>query len=337
MQSKRFRSVLAFCIFVIVGILFSRCGNRAETGSGGIDRYTAKDARGTTVSLNKPAERVVVLFEPMVDEFFMLQSGDCLVGIPEQVYLNPSSYEFLSQLDSRIAQKSIATPTFGGQSNNIESIIGLHPELVVVYEQDKEAITQLEGLHIPVYAVSSKNKESIYAELKGIAKLLDKEKRANDLIRYVEAELRKMDKPAREDRKKIYYAWSKGRILSTSGKGSLMDLCIEAAGAINACPLAMEAPNIGAEALYKWNPDIIVLWNSTLEDVHSLKELAALPAVRSERVYALSPTFYFDPHTIKFMLFAKQLRYWCYPEEPDGDLDRDIREALNTFYSNTVQ
>src|SRR5690606_40194380 len=45
-------------------------------------------------------------------------------------------------------------------------------------------------------------------------------------------------------RKKVYYAWSKGRILSTSGKGSLMDLSIQAAGAENACPLEMEAPNI---------------------------------------------------------------------------------------------
>ncbi|QNL52407.1 ABC transporter substrate-binding protein [Olivibacter sp. SDN3] len=309
--------------------------NTTDAAKGASDTYNIKviDSRGKAIQLAEPARRVVVLFEPMVDELFMLEANNRIIGIPEQVYQNESSYAFFSKLDERIARKSIAAPTFGGRANNVESIIGLGPDLAIVYEQDKETITQLEGLNIPVYAVSSKNKESIYRELRGVAMLLDKSDRAEELISFVEKDLAKMIRPAAETRKKVYYAWSKGRILSTSGKGSLMDLSIEAAGAENACPLTMESPNIGAEMLYKWNPDIIVLWNSKLEDVYRLKELESLPAVANKQVYVLSPTFNFDPHTIKFMLFAKQLRYWCYPEEGAEQLEIEIQESLDKLYN----
>lgn len=322
-------TLLLFCVMLFMASCHQRTKQGERRGGG----YRAEDSRGTEITLDSPAERILVLFEPMVDELFMLGVQDRIVGIPEQVYQNESSFHFFSQLDERIARKEIATPTYGGRANNVESIVGLRPDLAIVYEQDKETITQLEKLNIPVFAVSSKNKESIYNELRGVAKLLDEADRAEELISYVDEELKKMERPADSLRKKVYYAWSKGRILSTSGKGSLMDLSIQAAGAENACPLEMEAPNIGAEQLYSWNPDIIVLWNSQLEDVYNLKELAALPAVKNKAVYVLRPTFNYDPHTIKFMLFAKQLRQWCYPEEGAEELEYEIQEALDKLYN----
>jgi len=128
------------------------------------------------------------------------------------------------------------------------------------------------------------------------------------VVSYVKAEAKKLKAPVNEKPKKVYYAWSKGRIFSTSGKGTLLDLAIKLSGAENACPLEMESPNVGAESIYKWNPDLIVLWN-----LYQLKELDALPAVKSKQVFAMNPAFYYDPHTVKFLLFAKQLRNWCYP------------------------
>ena len=324
---------LLFALFFTGGVLLlASCQQGTKQQEQASGAYQAVDARGKQISLAKPVERLVVLFEPMVDEIYMLQAQDCLVGIPEQVYQNASGFSFLSALDSRMANKEIATPTFGGRANNMESIIGLRPDLVIAYEPDQETIAQLEGLNIPVFAVSSLDKEHIYNELRGVATLLGKQDRAEELISYVDGELDKMQQPASGERKKAYYAWSKGRVLSTSGKGSLIDLAMEMAGAENACPLELEAPNVGAESLYKWNPDLIILWNSQLDDVYSLKELAALPAVKNKQVYVLDPTFNFDPHTIKFMLFAKQLHQWCYPDDKQGDVKDDVQEALKVFY-----
>src|SRR5690606_4479501 len=167
---------LWFCVMLFI----ASCQQATQQGGQQDGSYQAADSRGKKIMLNNPAERVVVLFEPMVDELFMLGAHDRIVGIPEQVYQNKSSYDFLSKLDERIARKEIPTPTYGGRANNVESIIGLRPDLAIVYEQDKESITQLEELGIPVYAVSSKDKETIYNELRGVATLLDKEERAEE-------------------------------------------------------------------------------------------------------------------------------------------------------------
>ena len=136
-----------------MALLLMSCNGRSakEQTSEGLIRAT--DSRDKTISLNKPAERVVVLFEPLVDEVYMLGAEDKLVGIPEQIYLNESTFHYLSKIDTRIKNKEIATPTFGGRSSNMETIVSLQPDLVIIYDQDQETIEQLEGLGIKTFAV----------------------------------------------------------------------------------------------------------------------------------------------------------------------------------------
>ena len=295
-------------------------------------QVSAKDSRGKTIILPHEAQRIVVLYNALVDDVYMLQAGGKIVGIPQQIYEMEDTYSFLSKLDDRIKNKTIATPTFGGSSSNAESIVGLKPDLVLTFNTDEDHINQIENLGIPVFTFSSLNDEKILEELKNVGKLLGKQKRAEEITGYVSEEVRKMRASREISPKKIYYAWSKGRIMSTSGKGSLIDMAISLSGAQNACPVPVEAPNISAETMYKWNPDLIILWNSKLSDVYSLKELAALPAVKNKQVFAMSPSFPYDPHTVKFLLFAKQLRHWCMPEYTQEQLDKEVKKTFEVIY-----
>ncbi len=310
--------------------LVSACQNR-QAGAVS-NQVKAVDSRGKEVVLAHTAQRVVVLFPSLVDEVYMLGAENSLVGIPEQVYQVEDTYKFLSKLDDRIAKKTLATPTFAGQANNVESIVSLNPDLVLTFNTDQDNISQLEDLGIPVFTFSSQDEKSIFNELTGMGALLGKKARAEEIVQFVSAEIKKMTAPKDQIQKKVYYAWSKGRVLSTSGRGSLIDMAIRLSGAANACPLEMEAPNVGAETIYKWNPDLIILWNSTLADVYNLKELAALPAVRNKQVFVMSPSFPFDPHTVKFMLFAKQIRHWCFSDYTKQQLDQDMTIAFEKLY-----
>ncbi|MGE8429957.1 MAG: ABC transporter substrate-binding protein [Sphingobacterium sp.] len=310
--------------------LVSACQNRqAGTVS---NQVKAVDSRGKEVVLAHTAKRVVVLFPSLVDEVYMLGAENSLVGIPEQVYQLEDTYNFLSKLDDRIAKKTLATPTFAGQANSVESIVSLNPDLVLTFNTDQDNISQLEDLGIPVFTFSSQDEKSIFNELTGMGALLGKKGRGEEIVQFVSSEIQKMTAPRDQIQKKVYYAWSKGRVLSTSGRGSLIDMAIRLSGAANACPLEMEAPNVGAETIYKWNPDLIILWNSTLADVYNLKELAALPAVRNRQVFVMSPSFPFDPHTVKFMLFAKQIRHWCFSDYTKQQLDQDMAIAFEKLY-----
>lgn len=320
-------------LFLIVTQVIIACNAKNSPSSTHTNTVEAIDCRGKKIVLDRPANRVITLYESIVDDIFMLDAQEKLVGIPNQLYLNQDTYKFLSQYDSRLANKEIPTPTFGGGSSNVESIIGLEPDLVITFNNDLAAIEQLESLGIPVFAISSKDEKAIMEEFEGMATLLGKTDRAKDILAYVKSEVDTMRQKTFEHPKKVYYAWSKGRVLSTSGKGTLIDMAINLSGAINACPLELEAPNVGAEILYKWNPNIIVLWNSNANDVYSLSELANLPAVVNKEVKVMKPSVYYDPHTVKFLLFAKQLRNWCYPEVYDSKtFEKDMQQALALFY-----
>ncbi|WP_333574705.1 ABC transporter substrate-binding protein [Sphingobacterium sp.] len=321
--------IIVVLLWVCCGI-WSACQNR-QAGTLN-SQVKAVDSRGKEVVLAHVAKRVVVLFPSLVDEVYMLGAENSLVGIPEQVYQLEDTYNFLSKLDQRIAKKELATPTFAGQANNVESIVGLNPDLVLTFNTDQDNISQLEDLGIPVFTFSSQDEKSIFNELIGMGALLGKQARAEEIVEFVSAEIKKMTAPKDQIQKKVYYAWSKGRVLSTSGRGSLIDMAIRLSGAANACPLEMEAPNVGAETIYKWNPDLIILWNSKLADVYNLKELAALPAVKNKQVFVMSPSFPFDPHTVKFMLFAKQIRHWCFSDYTKQQLDQDMTIAFEKLY-----
>jgi len=292
----------------------------------------ATDSRGKEIRLPHVAQRIVVLYPSLVDVVYMLQAGDRLVGIPQQVYEIEDTWQFLSALDDRIKNKSIPTPTYGGQSGNVESIVGLKPDLVLTFNTDEDATTLLENLGIPVFTFSSRDEKSILEELTHIARLLGKEERADGITKYIKQEAEAMRSTTIQSPKKAYYAWSKGRVMSTSGKGSLIDMAIQLSGVQNACPLPMENPNISAETLYKWNPDLMVLWNSNASDVYGLKELEALPAVKNKQVFVMTPAFPFDPHTVKFLLFAKQVRHWAIPEYTQGQLNQDMANAFEVLY-----
>ena len=325
-------------VLIVLGLLQScKQNTRKTTVESAETSVSAIDSRGKEVQLPQPATRVVALYEALVDDVYMLEAQDKLVGIPQQIYLNTATFEFLSSLDSRLANKEIATPTFGGGSSNVEAIIGLQPDLVITFNQDTEAVAQLEDLGITVYTIASENQEGIIRELKGIGTLLGKADRANQIADYIQKGIAQMQETKIENPKKVYYAWSKGRVLSTSGKGTLMDMAITLSGAVNACPLEMQAPNVGAETLYKWNPDSILLWNSSETDVYGLSELAKLPAVINKQVKVMQPSFLYDPHTVKFLLFAKQVRQWTYPEYTEEALRADLMEAMHFLYPQKIR
>lgn len=320
-----------FCLVAFLSLAtFSGCSHATKNDLS--KSISATDSRGKVIKLKDVAKRVVVLFPSLLDEVYMLQAGDQVVGIPQQVYQMEDTYAFLSKLDSRIAAKTLPTPTYGGQSSNVESIIALQPDLVITFNTDQDNIQQLEGLDIPVFTCSSADDKSIMAELLGMGTLVGKQERAQEIVDYVDGELDRMQVPSIENAKSVYYAWSKGRVMSTSGKGSLIDMAIRLSGAENACPLPMEAPNISAETMYKWNPDLIILWNSKLSDVYDLKELADLPAVKNKQVFVMSPSFPFDPHTVKFLLFAKQVRHWSFPSYSEEQLKKEMQGAFEVMY-----
>lgn len=144
-------------------------------------------------------------------------------------------------------------------------------------------------------------------------------------------------KTARQPNKQsIYYAWSGGRIFSTSGRQSITNDFIELAGAYNIVQTAANQPNVNPETLIEWNPDNIVLWNTNPKLIYERKELQGLSAVQNRKVFNLSPAFIYNPHTIKIIITAIYLNHSIYPEQSDLPVSTLQQRILTKLYGEQL-
>jgi iron complex transport system substrate-binding protein len=329
---------LAIILYGTIAYIRSESSNSGSSpyseGSDDPSLISAVDVRGKVVTLPSPAKRIVVLYQASLDGLHMLGAENAVVGIQHNIYTNPKTYTYFSRLDQRIASRELPTPGNWENSTNMESLVSLSPDLVIMASGQTTAIKLLESLGIPVFAVSPSNNQQLFQELLSLGILTGTEERAKELLDFTQSKLREIRKKTSKikNKKKGYYAWSGGRIFSTSGRNSRMHECFELAGVENACPFDLDTPNINPESLISWDPDIFLLWNSSPEDLYNAKELGAMRAVRGKNVHVFEPAFFYDPHTLKIMYMALELHEVAYGDNPDMDLEAYRKEIMTGLY-----
>ena len=318
------------CLFML-----SACNsNNGEATLVDESAIVVKDIRGKEVRLSEPAQRVIVLYQGALDGMYMLDAEHTLVGIQNNIYTNPETFKYFSKLDPRIANKELPAPGNWETSTNIESVVALKPDLVIIASGQTDAIRLMESLGIQVFAVSPENNEQLFEEIENIGKLTGTHKRAKELLSYTREKLDEIAEATKDikQKKSVYYAWSGGRIYSTSGQNSRMHECFELAGVRNACTFELDQPNINPETLIGWDPDLILLWSTDPKVLYDKKELAVLTAVKNKNVHVLEPPFFYDPHTLKIMYAAIELHNVCYGAEGNFDLEKDRRDIMMNLY-----
>jgi iron complex transport system substrate-binding protein len=283
------------------------------------------DFRDTEIALEKPAERVVCLIESALSGIYMLQAQERVIGIPSSVYAVPL-HRYYTQLDPRI--KSRQLPAVGNWDYiSLENIVGLNPDLVIIWASQVEAIESIEQFGIPVYAVMLHSIEDVYKEIADLGVLLDRIPRAETLIQQTadSLDVLRMNQIG-SDPQSVYFMWAQG-ITETSGLNSTVNELMQAAGVMNACTMEPEHLTVSIEKLYDWNPDMIVMWyNEKLDprDIIDNPLLQGLRAVQTGRVYELPDPFTCDFWTLKFPYPVKLLNSWAYAKSPEG------RKAIHT-------
>ncbi|SNX46948.1 iron complex transport system substrate-binding protein [Acinetobacter puyangensis] len=294
------------------------------------------DAQGDLVQLKQPAQRIVCLFEASLDDLYMLNAGQRIIAIPGKVYSSTSLYQAYSILDTRIKEKKLATPSQWDSASSLESIISLKPDLVVMYANQPDSITLLRSMNIPVYAAQSENLTQTLKELQDLGTLTGQQQRAVQLNQFIRNELAAIQNATDADfatKKTVYYAWSGGRIFSSSGRDSMPNTMITLAGAENIIQAAIDQPNVNPENLIEWNPDAILLWNSDANLIYQQPELRGLQAVKQQQVFNLTPSFLYNPHTPKILLAANQLYHWLYRQNDAASrAKQDQHRILSMFY-----
>ncbi|WP_214226350.1 ABC transporter substrate-binding protein [Pedobacter sp. B4-66] len=319
-------------LFVLGTMIFIGCTNNTKNNAKQEKAIAVKDATGHAVELDKPAERVVCLYEPALDALYMLKAEEKIVGIFNDIYSSNELYPYYSKLDNRIQQKQLPAPGSNGNAS-IESIMKLNPDVVILQSAHEDLAKALRSVGVQVYTTKVEQYNEVFQTVHDLALLTGTKERGEQLVTYVQEEyaLMKNKVDTVQAKKKAYFSWAYGRIFSTAGRNSMMNFCLEVAGVENACTFELDQPNINAETLIGWNPDLIIIWNDSPNEFYKKKELGGISAIKNKQIYNLLPMFFYNPHTLKSLSTAVSIHNWAYPNK-NADVKNKVGQIILKLY-----
>lgn len=297
-------SILAGCnstkVSEEVNNLEEGSGDEVDTSEEGIK---ITDMAGREITLEKPAEKVVAIGSAL-RIYTYINGTEKLVGV-EKKQQDPESGRPYIMANTELAQLPIVGEGFPAEPDP-ELIIGADPDIIIAGDiLDISEIEELENkIDIPIVVVTTGSSavfdENMYKSLEIIGKVVGKENRAEEVIRFMEDcknELMDLTKDIPEEEKPSIYIGGlsyKGAhgIESTSCNSPVLNTI----GAKNAADEIGKTGSvmIDKEKLIEWDPDILVIDENGLalvkEDYEKNPEYYnSLSAVKNKKVYGQLP------------------------------------------------
>lgn len=238
--------------------------------------------------------RIVSTTPSITEILFALGAGPRVVGVttfcrhPEAVRQLPKIGTFLDP--------------------NLETILGLRPDLVVVQKNPVRLTERLRAVRLPVLEVNPESMDGVYSTITALAGALDSAARGRELSARLRGELDTLRRKT-EGRPRPKVLFVVGRTPGTldgliaAARGSYLDELFSIAGGVNAFADSPTAyPKISHEELLARDPDVILDMGDTMGDIPGTAAAEArrkavlrlwsrfpnLRAVRAGRVVAVS-------------------------------------------------
>ncbi len=289
-------------------------------------------------------------------EIVYLDAKDKMVGI-EQIETN-SAGGWGNMLSYMVANPELMElPIIGDARKNIinyEQIAELNPDVVFAADA-KQADNIQTKTGIPTVVVytgpvgTEEQMEQYVDSLKLMGKIMNKEERAEDLIQYInslEEDLNKRtqgESPALEN---IYlggqaYRGSQGLTSTNPFYPPLNMLNVENVASSLDISDTSKAIQIDKEQLLKWDPEVIIIEQSSLEsvnnDINRNPEYKNLKAVQNNRVYGVLAYCLYSYNKDVMLANAYYLGTVLYPDQfNDIDPEDKADEIFEKFVGKSV-
>lgn len=254
------------------------------------------DGTGSEITMEKPAEKVIVFAPSALETINALGGMDKVVGVDNWSVDN----------NEPLAE---GFEGFGDyQGFNMEKIVEVDPDLLIVLAGNPpEDIERVKEYGISIYTVEVSSIESIYGEIINIGTLLGLEDKAAEVSKDLEAQMEDVYskvKDLKEDEKpKVFYIVYSDPLWST-GTGTFIDDLITYAGGINivaADGLAGYA-EYSIEKLIENNPDIMIAGDGGMYDAATPdfiledERFASVDAIINQEVYIVTANYVERPN-----------------------------------------
>lgn len=257
----------------------------AETGPAQPGPVTVTDQAGRTVTLEKPAEKIVSCYYLVTASLLTLGQKDKIVGIE----MKAGSRE----LYKLCAPEFLDLPGVGsGKETNIEAIAALEPDLVLLPKKQLEAAEALAGLGIPTAVVEPETYETFNGLLNMLGALCGCGDAAAELTAYYDGVVDRVTALTKDADKPAVYLCGEASWLRACTGGMYQREMIGMAGGtcVSAELEGAKWADISAEQLAAWDPEVIFSVSYaeyTLDDIRNDAALAGVKAVAEDRLYTV--------------------------------------------------
>ncbi|MBP2324103.1 iron complex transport system substrate-binding protein [Kibdelosporangium banguiense] len=239
---------------------------------------TAPD--GKQVAIERQPSRIVSLSPTATEVLFAIGAGKQVAAVDDQSNFPPE------------APKT----ALSGFKPNVEAITRHNPDLVVVAGDLNDVVGGLTAVKIPVLLLpTAKNLDEAYAQWTLLGRATGQVSKADDVVRQARDEIKKIVDGT--PRKPLKYYHELGPDLFTATSSTFIGRVYGLFGLQNVAdpadtPAAGGYPQLGQQALFQANPDLIFLSDTkccaqSADTVRARPQWQTLSAVQNNRVIAL--------------------------------------------------
>lgn len=208
---------------------------------------TVKDDAGNSVTVARPAQRIISMAPHITELLFAAGGGERVVGV-----MNYSDYPE--------AAKRI--PQVGSNANiDMEHVLALRPDLLVVWKSGNTArqLEQLKSLGIPIFYSDPQKLEEVATSLTRLGQLMDTGPAAQKAAQDYRQRIARLSATyAQRSTVRVFYQIWEKPIFTLSGEHIVSDAIRVCGGQNVFSALKVAAPTVSTEAVLQENPEAIV-------------------------------------------------------------------------------
>lgn len=246
-------SRLRVALAALAAALLAGCGGRADAGArrppaaAADSSLSVVDDAGRTVTLPRPARRIVALIPAVTETVISVGAGDRLVGRTD--YDRGAMVERLPSVG-------------GGLDPSVEKLVSLHPDLVLGWETSgrTELRGRLTALGIPVFSTRIEDTTDVFRTIRSLGRLTGRGRAADSVAASIRRELDAVRASvAAAPRPSVFFVvWNDPPM--TAGPRTFVSQVIEVAGGRNAfADQAALWPSVSLEEIVRRQPDFVLV------------------------------------------------------------------------------
>ncbi|WP_371866952.1 cobalamin-binding protein [Duganella fentianensis] len=239
---------------------------------------TVRDDAGNSVTLAKPAQRVIAMAPHITELLFAAGGGERVVGA-----MNFSDYP----------EAAKRLPLIGSDAQiDLERVLALRPDLLVVWQSGNTArqIEQLKSLGVPVFYSEPKKLEQVATSLTRLGQLMGTDAVAQAAAQDYRQKIAALNAryAGRPVVRVFYQIWEKP-IYTLNGEHIASDAMRVCGGQNVFADERVPAPNVSSEAVLKANPEAIIggQRHDTESGIQIWRKVTAMEAVKRGNLFML--------------------------------------------------